>query len=140
MLTTFTTAVGFLSLAVSRAEAIQQFGLLFGVCVLMAFFSVILFVPLCAMWFLRAEPDAYEARAEARMQRLGDTLLTHTHRVAPIRAMPPRTRTCIEHPNARAHRTKSTQSRDLIFIYDREIRAHYLYGNQICGFVISNVP
>ena len=38
--TSFTTAVGFLSLAVSRAEAIQQFGLLFGACVLMAFFSV----------------------------------------------------------------------------------------------------
>ena len=75
MLTTFTTAVGFISLAVSRADAIQQFGLLFGASVLMAFLAVILFVPLCATWLLRAEPDAYEARAEARMQGLGEKLL-----------------------------------------------------------------
>ena len=75
MLTTFTTAVGFISLAVSRADAIQQFGLLFGASVLMAFLAVIIFVPLCATWLLRAEPDAYEARAEARMQGLGEKLL-----------------------------------------------------------------
>lgn len=76
LLTTFTTAVGFLSLAVSRAEAIQQFGLLFGACVLMSFLAVVIFVPLLALCFLRSPPAAYEARAEARMQRAADALLT----------------------------------------------------------------
>jgi predicted RND superfamily exporter protein len=75
LLTTFTTAVGFLSLVVSRADAIQKFGLLFGISVLAAFFAVILLVPLCTILFLRGEPSSQSVRHEARLRRVVQRIL-----------------------------------------------------------------
>ena len=69
LLTTFTTAVGFLSLVVSRADAIQKFGLLFGMSVLSAFFAVIILVPLCTLLFLRGEPNNQSERHGARLRK-----------------------------------------------------------------------
>jgi hypothetical protein len=84
LLTTFTTAVGFLSLVVSRADAIQKFGLLFGISVLAAFFAVILLVPLSTLLFLRGEPNMQSERNEARLRKLLERLLPPIIR-APLR-------------------------------------------------------
>ncbi|MCH2105590.1 MAG: efflux RND transporter permease subunit [Planctomycetes bacterium] len=75
LLTTFTTAVGFLSLVVSRADAIQKFGLLFGVCILAAFFAVVLLVPLFTLVLLRKETGARTTQQEHKVRRVVEACL-----------------------------------------------------------------
>ena len=52
-LTSFTTAVGFASLAVSRVEIIRRFGIVFSTAVAMTFFVVLTVVPLFSVVLLR---------------------------------------------------------------------------------------
>ena len=75
LLTTFTTAVGFLSLVVSRADAIQKFGLLFGVCILAAFFAVVLLVPLFTLVLLRKETGARTTQQEHKVRGVVEACL-----------------------------------------------------------------
>ena len=75
LLTTFTTAVGFLSLVVSRADAIQKFGLLFGICVIAAFFAVVLLVPLFTLVLLRKETGTRTARQEHKVRAVVNACL-----------------------------------------------------------------
>ncbi|MCP3917282.1 MAG: MMPL family transporter [bacterium] len=85
-LTSFTTAVGFGSLAVSRIEHIQRFGILFACAVWMTFLVVVTLVPLASILFLR---DSHRRPMEKRYgalhapaERMIRSLLRHARPVS----------------------------------------------------------
>tara|TARA_R110002096_G_scaffold261215_1_gene454417 strand:- start:16190 stop:18439 length:2250 start_codon:yes stop_codon:yes gene_type:complete len=62
-LTSFTTAVGFASLAVSRVEIIRRFGIVFSTAVAMTFFVVLTVVPLFSVVLLRQRKTKIQSLA-----------------------------------------------------------------------------
>ncbi|MGK0217627.1 MAG: putative RND superfamily exporter protein [Planctomycetota bacterium] len=62
-LTSLTTAIGFLSLSLSRVEVIRHFGVLFAMSVALTFLAVLILVPLLSAWFLK------DTRGESMSER-----------------------------------------------------------------------
>jgi len=74
-LTSLTTAVGFGSLAVSRVEIIQHFGMFFAASVIMTFFVVLTFVPLLSSLVLRKSQRASMATRFSGIQEPAERLI-----------------------------------------------------------------
>lgn len=72
-LTSFTTAIGFASLAVSRTEVLRRFGILAAVGVLIAYFVTITFLP-AALSYVRAPGRDTAAAREGAIERFMEWL------------------------------------------------------------------
>jgi predicted RND superfamily exporter protein len=74
-LTSLTTAIGFGSLAVSRVEIIQRFGMFFAAAIIMTFFVVLTFVPLLSSIVLKKSRRASLASRFSGLQGPAERLI-----------------------------------------------------------------
>jgi predicted RND superfamily exporter protein len=74
LLTSLTTAMGFFSLPVMQAPAIQEFGLFAGLGVLLAFVATMTVAPIALLWTGHVAPSRLLHLKEGRLERLLDRL------------------------------------------------------------------